>query len=293
LRRVEAILLLGAVAVGWGTAWPVSKALLDYLPPLWVVALRSLIGTVVLFAISAGRSQIVLPPRGDWSVVVNVILLHMVAFSALVAFGLKLVPAGRSIVLGYTTPLWVMAGARIFLGEKLTWPRVLGISIGLSGLMLLFDPYRFNWTDRSAVLGNAFIMLGAFCWAISILHLRAHKWIARPFDLVPWQALLATAILIPLAWIWEGEPRAAWPPRLVILLLYAGTVGTALPYWAMQSVNRSLPAMTTALGLLVVPVVGVACATLWLGEPLTWGLLAAMTLILGGIAIGLRRTDVR
>src|SRR5262249_9194834 len=119
-----------------------------------------------------------------------------------------------------------------------------------------------------------------------ILHLRAHSWIATPFELVPWEALLATAVLIPLAWAWEGAPRAMWSPALVLLLLYGGTVATALPYWAMQMVNGRLPAITTALGILIVPVVGVACSTIALGEPLTWGLLIAMALILGGIALG-------
>ena len=220
MRRIEAILLLGAVALGWGTAWPVTKAILEYLPPLWTAAVRSLIGTVTLFAIAAARGPVALPPRGDWPVVLNVSILHMVAFSALVACGLQFVPAGRSIVLGYTTPLWVMAGARIFLGERLTRTRVLGMCIGLLGLMLLFDPSDFDWGDQAALLGNALVMLGAFCWAISILHIRAHKWIATPFELVPWQALIATAILIPLACLFEGvlrvgmAARAAWPIAL-------------------------------------------------------------------------------
>jgi drug/metabolite transporter (DMT)-like permease len=61
----------------------------------------------------------------------------------------------------------------------------------------------------------------------------------------------------------------------------------------MQTVNRSLPAMTTALGLLAVPIVGVICASIALGEPLTVALLAATALIIGGIAIGLSDPVVR
>jgi drug/metabolite transporter (DMT)-like permease len=81
--------------------------------------------------------------------------------------------------------------------------------------------------------------------------------------------------------------------RLVVLLLYGGSVGIALPYWAMQTVNRSLPAITTALGLLAVPVVGVACSSIALGEPLNFALLAAMFLIVSGIVIGLSDPIVR
>jgi drug/metabolite transporter (DMT)-like permease len=130
LRRYEAVLLLCTIAVGWGTAWPVIKAILQDIPPLWTLVLRSAIGTATLFAISAGRRSLVLPKRGDAPVVINIALLHMVAFAALVSVGLQFVPAGRSIVLGYTTPLWVSIGARIFLGEALTPARIAGIVSG-------------------------------------------------------------------------------------------------------------------------------------------------------------------
>jgi len=293
LRRREAIALLAAIAVAWGTSWPVIKAILQDLPPMWATGLRSTIGTAILFAISVFRRNLVLPQRGDISVVLNIALLHMVAFAGLVSIGLQFVPAGRSVVLGYTTPLWVTLGARVFLGETLTPSRTMGLIIGVSGLLLLFDPSTFDWSNRNAVVGNALVLVAALCWAASILHVRAHKWVSTPFELVPWQALLATCTLVLLALTFEGVPQIVWNARLVVLLLYGGAVGIALPYWAMQTVNRSLPAITTALGLLAVPIVGVACSSIALGEPLNFALFAATVLIVGGIAIGLSDPIVR
>ena len=293
LRRSEAIVLLATIAVAWGTSWPVIKAILQDLPPLWAVALRSVIGTTILFAISAFRRNVVLPKRGDIAVVLNIALLHMVAFTGLISIGLQFVPAGRSVVLGYTTPLWVTVGARVFLGETLTPSRTMGLIVGVSGLLFLFDPSTFAWSDRNAVIGNALVLAAAFCWAVSILHVRAHKWVSTPFELVPWQALLATCALMLLALTFEGVPQIEWNARLVVLLLYGGAVGIALPYWAMQTVNRSLPAVTTALGLLAVPIVGVACSSIALGEPLNFALLAATVLIVGGIALGMSDPIVR
>jgi drug/metabolite transporter (DMT)-like permease len=293
LRRREAIVLLATIAVAWGTSWPVIKAILQDLPPLWAVGLRSTIGTTILFAISAFRRNVVLPKRGDISVVLNIALLHMVAFTGLISIGLQFVPAGRSVVLGYTTPLWVTVGARVFLGETLTPSRTMGLIVGVAGLLFLFDPSTFDWSNRNAVIGNALVLAAAFCWAVSILHVRAHKWVSTPFELVPWQALLATCALMLLALTFEGVPQIEWNARLVVLLLYGGAVGIALPYWAMQTVNRSLPAVTTALGLLAVPIVGVACSSIALGEPLNFALLAATVLIVGGIALGLSDPIVR
>jgi drug/metabolite transporter (DMT)-like permease len=293
LQSHEAILLLGAVAVGWGTAWPVIKAILQDVPPLWTLLLRSVVGTAILFTISIGRRSLTLPQRGDIAVVLNVSLLHMVAFAVLVSVGLQFVPAGRSIVLGYTTPLWVSAGARIFLSEALTRARIAGLSLGLFGLAVLFNPFSFPWHDHAALTGNLLVLLGSFCWAASILHVRAHRWVSSPFELVPWQVLLATCTLAPLALLFEGVPRIEWSARLLALLVYGGTAGIALPYWAMQIVNKNLPAITTSLALLVVPVVGVACSALALGEPISAGLILAMLLIISGIVVGMSDSIMR
>ena len=240
-----------------------------------------------MFAISVGRRSLALPKRGDIPVVLNVAMLHMVAFAALVSVGLQFVPAGRSVVLGYTTPLWVMIGARLFLGETLTPMRLIGVAMGMLGIVLLFNPLSFGWHDRPAVIGNLLVLLSSLCWAASILHVRAHKWVSSPFELVPWQALLATCILAPLAVVFEGVPDIDWSTGLLLLLLYGGTAGIALPYWAMQTVNRDLPAITTALALLAVPIVGVICSSIGLGEPIGPTLILAMALIISGIAIGM------
>ena len=111
---------------------------------------------------------------------------------------------------------------------------------------------------------------------------------STPLDLVPWEMLLATAIVTPLAYALDGAPAPTWSGRLVALLLYAGIPGTAVAYWATALASRNLPAVTTALGLLATPVLSVVVATLWLGEPLTVALVLAIVLILGGVAIGAR-----
>jgi drug/metabolite transporter (DMT)-like permease len=236
------------------------------------------------------QGSFIVPRRGDMPVVLSISLLHMVGFAVLVAAGLQYVPAGKAIVLGYTTPLWVAIGARAFLGEAITGRRALGIALGLGGLGVIFSPQVFDWSDTGTLLGCGLVLLGAACWAVSIVYVRSHRWLASPFQLLFWQVLIAAVILTALGIAVEGIPRPDWTPRLLLLLLYAGVVGHALAYWAMTMVNRSLPAITTALGVLATPLVGLATAALFLGEPVELSLLIATALILGGIALGGSRT---
>jgi drug/metabolite transporter (DMT)-like permease len=286
LSRRAALTLFGLVILCWGFNWPVAKVLVQSVSPLWMVAIRSAIALVVLLGVMLATNELRVPKRGDLPVVFNIALLHMSGFAILMAIGLMHVPAGRSIVLGFTTPLWVIPGAILFLGERVTPRRAAGMALGVAGLLVLFNPLQLDWTDRRALLGNGLLMLAAFCWAVSILHLRAHKWISTPYQLVFWEVLVATAVVTVLAVVFEGKPQIEWNAAVVLLFLYGGVFGVALAYWAMAMVNRSLPAMTTSLGVLATPVVGVMSAVFVLGEPFSPGLALALAMILAGIALG-------
>jgi drug/metabolite transporter (DMT)-like permease len=283
----RALGLLAIVVLAWGTNWPVTKLIVRDVSPLWSTAMRSWIAALALAPLLWAQGSFIIPRRGDLPVVFCTALLHMVAFSALVATGLQFVPAGRAIVLGYTTPIWVAFGARIFLAEHITKWRAVGIAFGLAGLAVIFNPGSLDWGDRNALLGGGLIIIAAFCWAANIVYIRAHKWISSPFQLVFWQVLLAGCVLSTIAFLKEGVPHIVWSLRLAGLLLYTGLVCTALAYWAMSMVNRSLPAVTTSLGLLATPVLGIASAAVALNEPLEPSLFLAMALIIGGITLGI------
>lgn len=280
------MLFLVTVVLAWGLTWPINKVILRSLPPLWAVALRTALAAAVLVLVASFRGRLVPPPRGDMPVLLSITLLHIVGFSVLSTWGLMRVPAGRSVVLAYTTPLWVIPGAWLFLGERLTPRRAAGVAIGLAGLVTLFNPLALDWTDGQIVLGHLAIVAAAMLWALSILHIRGHRWISTPFELLPWETMLATVILVPLAVLGAGSLHAEWTPRLVLLVLYAGIPGSALAYWAVAMASRDLPAVTTSLGLLATPVVSVIAATIFLGEPLTPSLVVAIVLILGGVGLG-------
>lgn len=278
--------MLAVVVACWGLTWPVHKAILETLPPLWLVALRNAIGAAALFALMLARGRLVLPARADLPIMVSITLLHIVGFSLLMNYGLQRVSTGRSVVLAYTTPLWVTPGAALFLGERVTRRRLLGVGAGLLGLLVLFNPLAFDWRNGRAIVGNAAILLAALLWAANIVHLRGHRWRGSAFDLMPWELSLATLIVAPVALAAGRLPAVAWDARLVALLLYSAILGSAVAYWAMAMAGRLLPAVTTSLGLLGTPLVSIVVATLWLRESVTPSLAVAGALILGGVALG-------
>jgi drug/metabolite transporter (DMT)-like permease len=286
LGRTTSLVLLAVIAVSWGLTWPVNKAMLQYTTPIWAVFVRYVVAAAALAIITPALGRLRLPPRQDLPVVFSVSLLHMVAFGTLCSIGLQFIPAGRSVLLAYTTPFWVFPLARIVLGERLTVARLLAFACGLLGLLLLVNPLSLDWTDRHIVTGHALILLAAVLWACSIVYVRRHRWATTPFDLLIWQTLLTTVLTGLLALAIEGAPHITVDAHFLMLALYGGGIGTALAFWALNTVNRVLPATTTSLGLLGVPLFGVACSMLTLGEAFDVISVVALALIVGGIAIG-------
>lgn len=283
--RSQAVAYLLVAMLGWGLVWPANKFLLESFPPFWFAALRSAIAAATILLVTVPAGRLVVPPRADLPVLLNIALLHMTAFGLLSVIGLQLVPAGRSVVVAYTTPLWVMPAAALFLGERLTGPRVLGVALGLVGLALLFNPFAFDWSDRRAVWGHAALLLAALCWALSIVHIRAHKWHSTPFQLVPWEIFLATVILVAVA-LGSGERFSVqWNAPLAIVLLASSTLGLVLPYWAIASAGRGLSANTVSLGMLGAPLIGIAAAAIVLGEEVGLAVWIAVLCVIGGVAV--------
>ena len=286
LSRRTAFLLLAIVIVAWGFNWTVGKAVLQYLPPVWANAMRTVPACLMLWVFFLLSRRLVVPVKADLPVILSVGLLHMVAFSVLATIGLKYLPAGRSVVLAYTTPLWVLPGAYFFLRESLNRRSLLGLALGMAGLVALLQPGSLDWSDRDTLLGHSLILLAAACWAAAIVYGRGHRWVTPPFQLLPWQTLIASVLQVLLALAFEGVPHVEWNAELFWLLGYGSVIGTVLAYWAMNTVNRGLPASVTSMALLGVPIVGLAASALMLGERPDATLLAATAMIVAGIALG-------
>ena len=281
-----AIALLLLLNIIWGCNWPNTKYLVQHIPPLWVVAIRTVLAAGVVFLLQLLTKQLVRPTRHDLPVILATSLLHMSLYGVLMCIGIQYISAGQSVVLGYTTPLWVAPAAWFFLKEPMPPLRIAGVTLGILGIIVLFDPLSSDLTADDTLFGNSILLFASLMWAVCIIILRQHEWHASPFQLTSWQLLLASCVLVPLALLVEGPMHVTLTPTLLAMVFYNGAVATALGFWIMSIINRSLPATTTSLGSLGTPLVGIFTAQYFLKEPLGWALIIGTGMILVGVTLG-------
>jgi drug/metabolite transporter (DMT)-like permease len=278
-------LQLAATIVLFGLTWPVMKIGLAAGSPIWLAVGRAAMSALTAFVLIAALGRLRWPHREDWPVILSVGGLQLTCFFALANLGMQSLPAGRSGVLAYTTMLW-MVPLSLLAGERIGWRAVAGVVLGVVGVVVLSDPQRFDWHNRSIVLGHVYLLTAGFTWAIAMLHTRRHKWRGTPLDALPWQMSVATVLLLIVAAILE--PHGHLDPgkwQLWAALLYNGSFAGPLGTWAAVSVTRALPPITSSLGMLGVPLLGIATSVVLVNEPITAPLAIGTALVLAGMAI--------
>jgi drug/metabolite transporter (DMT)-like permease len=292
----RSVLVLLMVVALFGMTWPVIKiGLSSGATPLWFAVGRAGLSAFASFLLLLALGRLRLPPRADLPIVASVGVLQLMAFFALVNLGLRHVPAGRSAVLAYTTTLW-LAPLSAAVGERIGLRRGAGILVGFAGVAAMINPLAIDWSDRDVLWGHGVLLLAALSWALAIFHSRRHRWRATPLDLLPWQMLLATALLAVLAAWAEPDGRLGLHGAALPCLLFLGFVAGPLGSWAAMTAQRALPLVVSSLGFLGVPVVGIAVSLIWLGETLTPNLIAGSALIIGGlvlVTLGARKSPTR
>lgn len=284
LSRGAAYGVFAVLVLIWGLNWPIMKMVVQMMPPIWFVVVRVALGAICLFGFLLATGRLARPTKADWPVILSVAILQMGLFMVLTTIGLQFVPAGRSAILAYTSPLWVLPAAILLFGERLTRWRALGMIAGLAGLVVLLNPASIDWSDRNQLLGNGMLLVGAMLWAAAILHTRRHIWHLSPLQLAPFQMALLVVPLAIVAWSVEGPFHADWNWQLVWMVVYNGPLATAFAFWASVSLQRALPSSTISLSYLAVPAWGLIASTLWLGEALPASLVLGGALIFIGVA---------
>lgn len=278
--------LLALIVLIWGLSWPIMKIGLAYIDPLWFTVARLSVALIAISCLLIFLGRFKRPHKEDLPIVFGVGVMQFAGFVSMINLGLMEVNAGRAALLAYTTPLWVAPVAHFFLKQKLSINKVLGVAIGLCGLMTLFNPMAFDWSNWQVVKGNGLLLMAALIWALSILHVGQHKWRGSVLELAPWQIIIALCITIPLAWFADTKP-VTWNRELILVILYNGVLASAIAQWASIRVTQLLPAVTVSLGFLMVPLAGIFFSSIWLKEPFTLTLAIGSVLILLGLLLQL------
>jgi drug/metabolite transporter (DMT)-like permease len=279
-RSWKPLLGLAVLSLIWGYNWVVMKQALRFSGPFTFAALRSLLGGLALALVLVLLRRSLAP--GSLLAVITLGILQTATFTGLATWALVSGGAGKTAVLVYTMPLWLLLMAWPILGEKLRGIQWLAVVLAFGGLFFILQP----WALHRDLFSTGLALLAGFCWALSGVWI---KLLRRRFklDLLPftaWQLFIGGIPLMILA-VWLEPQPVEWVPYFWGALAYNAVPATAIAWLLWLYALQELPAGVAGMSTLFTPLVGVAAAWLQLGgRPGYWDG-AGMMLILCGLAV--------
>ena len=280
-NTIRAFLALMTLTVIWGYNWVVMKSALLYAGAFQFAALRTVIGTVCLFAVVIVMRK---PLRiKEMPTLILLGLLQTSGFTGLLIWALVEGGAGKTAVLTYTMPFWVMVLAWPLLGEKirgLQWPAAL---LSTMGMLFILDPMHLGADTFSMFLA----LLSGIFWALSVIVAKKLHHRVPDLDLLTltaWQMLFGS-IPIMIAAILVPAPTMQWTPYFIGAVIFNSVFCNALAWilwlYALQRLSAGVASMSSMLA----PVIGVMAAWGQLQEVPTTTEFIGMTLIGLSLAI--------
>jgi drug/metabolite transporter (DMT)-like permease len=255
------------------------KTALNYSDPSVFAALRVFLGAVFLFLLLAAFRRSMRPTNPALTLVVG--LFGMTGAIGLSILALETGGAGKTSVLVYTMPMWLLLMSWVILGERVRGLQWLSVGLALTGLVFVLSPWSAGGTPISNILGIA----AGVCSAASAV---AAKFLFRDrqvdlLGLNAWQMLFGSIPLVIIA-LATAESGPEWTGQFVAALLYNVVLACAVALLLWFYTLRHLPAGTAGLGRLIAPVVGVVASWIQLGERPDRYELIGMFLIIVGLA---------
>ena len=286
-ERGLAYAAFATVCVVWGTTYLVIRIGLETIPPLLLTGIRYSAAGLLLLVIALVRRT---PLPRDARTLRNLALCGflMVGLGNLaVVWSEQWVPSGLAALLVATAPFW-MAIIEMFRpgGERLNARGALGMLIGFGGVALLVTPKGSGgaWST-GFLLGAIVIQIGSIGWQLGSFQGKYHLKHVPLLASAALQMLFGGIIVSAVAFaIGEGS-HFVLTARTFGALAYLTLVGSVLAYSAYVFALAHMRTTHSSLYAYVNPIVAVFLGWLILHEPLTWMSIAAMVIILAGVAL--------
>ena len=280
MRRRDIAELL-ALAALWGASFLFLRVAVPAFGPMALAFLRVAGAALVLVPLLALRGDLA-TVRRHWGTIAVVGFFNSALPFLCFAYAALTINAGVSAIFNSATPLFAAIVAWLWLGDRMTPLRVVGLAIGFAGVLWIgSDKADFGPGGSAVAIGACLLATMSYGVAPSLTKRRLSG--ASPLAVAAGSQVAAALFLaVPAALAWPAQAPSASAWLMVALLAFFGTGLAYLLYFRL--IANAGPANAVAVTYLI-PIFAVVWGGMFLGEQLTLPLVAGCAVIFIGTAL--------
>lgn len=281
-----AISLLLACCLFWGFQQVLVKATIPDLPPVFQAAIR-FVGATLLLCFWCGWRGVRLFER-DGSLFAGLLAgtLFALEFACLYA-GLQFSAASRLTVFLYTSPFWVALLLPLFVPSEKLYPlQWLGLACAFAAVVFALREGLETTRQTHQGWGDLLALAAGMFWGLTTVVIRGSRLVKVSPEKLLFYQVGVSAVTLPLLslllnehWVWTFSAFASTS------LLVQTVVGAFASYLAWMWMLGRYPATKISAFVFLTPVFALLFGSLWLHEPVTINLIAALSMVAAGIVL--------
>jgi drug/metabolite transporter (DMT)-like permease len=275
--------LLLVLATLWGASYTFLKVAVATIPPVTLIALRTLIAGLLLIAIMQWRGIKMPVDAANWRRFLFQACLNSVIPWTMVAWGTRAVDAGVATILNSTAPIFTFfLTLAITRHEAVSFRKLVGVVAGMAGICLIVGMQALAGLGELLAAQIA-LLLAAVCYAGAAIFGRAFKNL-DPMAPAAGSLLCGAAVLIPVSLVVDQPWTLAPTMNSLLALLGLSVFSTAFAFAIYFRLIQTLGSIgATAQAYLRVPI-GVAASVIFLGEQLSSTVWIGLACVVVGVA---------
>ncbi len=282
--------MLLACCMFWGLQQVLVKATLPELPPIFQAALRFVGATALLVLWCRWRGVALFRPDGTLWPGLLAGTLFAGEFACLY-IGLQYTTASRLTVFLYTSPFWVaLVLPWLVRAERLRAVQWLGLLLAFIALVFAMRESFVAPGSAGQLRGDLLALAAGLAWGLTTVTIRASSLARVSAEKLLFYQVAVSAVVLPCLSLALGEAwRWRFSPFALTSLLLQTVVGAFASYLAWMWLLGRYPATKISAFAFLTPLFALLFGALWLQEPVTPSLLAALALVALGIVLVNRR----
>jgi drug/metabolite transporter (DMT)-like permease len=275
--------LLAVLATLWGASYAFIKVGVATIPPVTLIAGRTLIAGALLVLIMALRGRALPRDRATWRRFLIQACLNSVVPFTLIAWAEQTVDANLATILNSTSPIFTfLLTLAVTRHEPATARKLFGVAAGVAGITLIIGFQALDGLG-SALVAQLAIVVATLCYAGAAIFGRSFKGL-DPMAPAAGSLICGAIVLVPASLIvdrpWMLAPSMSSLLALLGLAVFSTAFALAIYFRLVQTLGSI---GTTAQAYLRVPI-GVAISVVFLGETLAPTAWLGFGCVMAGVA---------
>jgi drug/metabolite transporter (DMT)-like permease len=295
LRREDSLSWPALLAIiFWGFSFIATKLALREVHPFTLLTLRFGIGGLLLLLVQLQRHSGFLKTFSskDWVSIIFLAIVGISGHTLLQAYGLLYTSATNTGWIVAIMPIFITIAARLFLGERITGRRMIGILVGFCGIFLVISKGVFSLSifRFGSTFGDILALISAITWTAFTVGGKGFLSRFSPLAAITPVMIVGCLITLPFTWLkWEWDILFRLSLTGWTGILFLGVFCSGLAYLFWYSALDKNDSGVVGIYLYLEPLVTLIGAYFLLKEEIQWITLWGGGMILLGVYLAARK----